>query len=116
MIYTLSLFFGLIFAITTVLAVRRQKLHFLYAFLWLILALIIILIPVTVSFWNRLAHVLGVEYGPSLIFLCAILFLIVYIYNLTITVSRLSIKTTRLIQEIGLLKQQIEENRGLLND
>lgn len=96
------------FALVTILAVRKHKLHFFYAFLWLILALIIALIPITVRIWNNFAHTLGVEYSPALIFLCAILFLIAYIYNLTITVTRLTERTTRLTQEIALLRQQIE--------
>ncbi|KLU66423.1 hypothetical protein DEAC_c18220 [Desulfosporosinus acididurans] len=115
MIYNFSLSFGIIFAFVTILAVRKHKLHFFYAFLWLILVAIIIFIPLTVKFWDRFAHIMGIDYGPSFIFLCAILFLIIYIYYLTITITKITDRTTRLTQEIGLLKLYIKEDKTYLD-
>lgn len=104
MIQLLSVLFSLVFLSVTVYVVRRRELHFGYAVLWLVLSVVVLLLSLRVSAWNRVAHLLGVDYAPALIFLAAILFVMVYLFQLTITVTRLSKENVLLAQEIAMLK------------
>ncbi|QSO51138.1 DUF2304 domain-containing protein [Alicyclobacillus curvatus] len=104
MIQVLSVFFSLVFLLVTIYVVRRRQLHFGYAILWLTLSLLVLVLALRVKAWNALAHQLGVYYAPALIFLVAILFVMVYLFQLTITVTRLSKENVQLAQEVAMLK------------
>jgi hypothetical protein len=87
--------------------VRRRRLHEKYALLWLSVGLFGIALSLGRSLVDRFARVVGVAYGPTVIFLAAILFLLFVCIQLSLEVSRLRDRTTRLAQEVGLIRASI---------
>jgi Uncharacterized conserved protein (DUF2304) len=56
---------------------------------------------------DKFARAVGVSYGPTVIFLAAILFLLFVCIQLSLEVSRLRDRTTLLAQEVGLIRASI---------
>lgn len=84
--------------------VRRKQLREKYALLWLTVGIAGVTLSLLRGTLDRLSRAIGVTYGPSALFLFAILFLILVAAHLSWEVSRLEAKTRRLAEEIALLK------------
>jgi hypothetical protein len=89
--------------------VRRRRLHEKYALLWLSVGFFGIVLSLGRSVVDRFAHAVGVAYGPTVIFLFAILFLLFVCIQLSLEVSRLRYRTVRLAQEVALLRTDIRD-------
>ena len=61
---------------------------------------------------DRLAIWLGVLYGPSLLFLVALLFLFVILLHFSLVISEHRDKTRRLTQHLALLTYEVETLRA----
>lgn len=59
------------------------------------------------SLLDLVSHKLHIYYVPSLLFLVGLLFSLVFIMHLTLVISKLHRKLTRLIQEVALLQEQL---------
>ena len=92
--------------------VRRRRLHEKYALLWLSVGCFGIVLSLARSLVDRFAQAIGVAYGPTVIFLAAILFLLFVCIQLSLEVSRLRDRTTRLAQEVGLIRASISMGSG----
>lgn len=103
-IYILSILFCVIFLGATVELIRRQKVSERYAILWLMLGFVMLVFSIFPGLLNSLSRAVHIYYAPSLLFLIGFLFSLVFIMHLTIVISKLEKKTTRLVQEIALLK------------
>lgn len=90
--------------------VRRRRLHEKYALLWLSVGGFGIVLSLGRSFVDKFARAVGVAYGPTVIFLAAILFLLFVCIQLSLEVSRLRDRTVRLAQEVGLLRAEIRND------
>ncbi len=99
-----------IFAITiafvflVVELVRRRALREKYALLWLGVGSVVLLLSLFRPVLDRLSLALGIEYGPSALFLFSTLFLVGVAAHLSFEVSRLEEKTRRLAEEIALMR------------
>ena len=91
--------------------VRRRQLREKYALLWLAVGVGGILLGVGRTLVDRLADALGVDYGPSMVFLGAIVFLLLVCVHLSWEVSRLEDRTRTLARELALLRARDEESR-----
>lgn len=84
--------------------VRRRQLREKYALLWLSVGVAGIALGLGRSLVDRVAHALGVDYGPSAVFLGAILFLLLVCMHLSWEVSRLEERTSTLAEELALMR------------
>lgn len=91
--------------------VRRRQLREKYALLWLSVGFGGIVLGLGRSLVDRVAHNLGVTYGPSAVFLGAILFLLLVCIHLTWEVSRLEERTRILAEELALLRGSVDPER-----
>jgi hypothetical protein len=94
------------FVFLVVEMVRRRQLREKYALLWLAVGVGVLLLSVFRPLLDRLSLDLGIEYGPSALFLFSTLFLVAVAAHLSWEVSRLEEKTRRLAEEIALLRPQ----------
>lgn len=88
--------------------VRRRQLREKYALLWLAVGLGGIVLGVGRTLVDRVADALGVDYGPSAVFLGAILFLLLVCMHLSWEVSRLEERTGILAEELALMRAREE--------
>lgn len=101
-IFTLAVAFVAMAAVIEL--VRRRQLREKYALLWLGVGAVFVVMAVARRGLDALARLLGIEYGPTLLFLAAILFLLVLVAHLSWEISRLEERTRTLAEEIALLR------------
>jgi hypothetical protein len=88
--------------------VRRRQLREKYALLWLAVAVGGIVLGIGRGVVDRIADAVGVDYGASVVFLGAILFLLLVCMHLSWEVSRLEERTRTLAEEMALLRGRDE--------
>ena len=89
--------------------IREGRLREKYALLWLFTGVVTILLSISRHALETVALSVGIYYPPSLLFLLGLLFLLFVSIGYAATLSRLSASNHKLIQEIALLKQTVEE-------
>jgi hypothetical protein len=91
--------------------VRRKRLMERYALLWLFSSLLLLVLSVWSGLLNTLASAFGVSYPPSALFAVAFGVVLVLLIHFSLAVSRLSDQNKVLAQRLGLLQQQVQEDR-----
>lgn len=88
--------------------VRTKKIDLRYAIGWLCLGAVILLLDIfpQIVFWS--AELAGITLASNAVFFVSIIALVVLIYALTVSVSKLSAKSKRMAQEIALLREELE--------
>lgn len=87
---------------------RTKRLRESYALLWLLVGAGLTVSPFIADFLDRLALRLGFEYAPALLLMLAIIGLLLLIFLLSLSISRNSEQIKTLVQEVGLLRHEIE--------
>ena len=107
-VYALGILFSIVFVVAVVDLMRRRMLLEQYSLFWLGMGLVIFFLSVFPNVLNNLAAVLGIFYAPSLLFFVGFLFLLLTMLQLTVTLSRLTTRSVRLVQEVAILRAQLE--------
>jgi len=89
--------------------VRTKKLKEEFALLWLLTAVVLVLTPLFIDYLDMIAYALGIEYPPALIFLLAIISLLLILFQFSMRISRFSEQIKVLVQELALLRAQVED-------
>ena len=89
--------------------VRKRKLREEYSLLWLTAIVFVGLLALYRRIVDWLARILGTTYEPSALFICAFAVAFGILLHITIVISRLMERSTRLMQEVALLKHRMEE-------
>jgi hypothetical protein len=89
--------------------IRRGRLKEKYSLLWLFAGTVMLLFSSSRDLLEYTAHLLGVFYPPSFLFLLAFLFLLLITLHFSVVVSGLSEKNKNLAQEVALLRQEMKE-------
>jgi len=105
-VYDLAAIFCLAFVFVTVELIRRRKIEERYAILWLVLGLSMTLFSFFPGLLDRFSRLVHVHYAPSLLFLIGLLFSLAFIMHLTMVITKLHRKITRLAQEMAMLKSE----------
>ena len=88
--------------------VRKKKIDLKYALKWFVIGGIILVLDVFPVIMNKCSELLGIKVPSNMVFFAGIVLITVIIYSLTASVSRLSDKNKRLIQEVALLREEME--------
>lgn len=91
--------------------VRRRYLKEQYALLWICFGAIMIVLSLNAAWLNGLAKLFRVYYAPSLLFFFGILFCLLLILHMTVVVSKQSDRIVRLVQEVSMLKKELNERK-----
>ena len=84
--------------------VRRRYLREKYALLWLGVGAVMLAVSIGRPLVDRATDALGIEYGPSVLFAVATVFLACVAAHLSYEVSKLEERTRRLAEEIALMR------------
>lgn len=103
--FVLSMALSAAFLVVSIFAMRRQRLREHTALLWLLVSVVMVFVSVSLptGLLTRVSDLVGIAYSPAFVLLLAVLFLLVLVFQLSLSVDRLSAKQTALVQEIGLL-------------
>lgn len=92
--------------------VRRRHLREKYALLWLAVGGVMLALSIGRPLVDRLSVAIGVEYGPTLIFAFATVFLAGVAAHLSYEVSKLEERTRRLAEEVALMRPLAPADAG----
>ena len=96
--------------------VRRRKLREEYSILWLAGGVIMLLFSLKKEWLDWAADAAGIYYPPSFLFLIGMIFFLLILIHFSITISKLYQMNKKMAQELALLKQATEEERGKNTD
>jgi hypothetical protein len=96
--------------------VRRRKLREEYSILWLAGGVIMLLFSLKKGWLEWASDAAGIYYPPSFLFLIGMLFILLILIHFSITISKLYQMNKKMAQELALLKQATEEERGKNTD
>ena len=95
---------------------RKRKIREQYALVWLALGFLILVFSVFTKMLDFLAHLAGIYYAPSLLIVLIIYFGMVLGVHFTLVISGLAENNKKLIQEMGLLRNRVENlEKRILN-
>lgn len=103
-IYTYCLILSMLFLSITLFFIKKRVLEFKYSILWIITGIIMVVLSLNKDLTERCAHLLNISYPPAFLFLTGLIFILLLMFYLTIVVSTMQEKITRLIQELGVLQ------------
>ena len=103
---------SVLFFVFIINMVRTKKLELKYALIWILTSLSFIIMSVFPETVFMVARVLEVEVAANALFLCIIFLLLLMVFALTVAVSRQAGRIKRLVQEMGILKAEINEAKS----
>ena len=96
--------------------IRKNKLDLKYALSWILLGAGILILDLFPGITSLLARLLGIEVPVNMLFFLGFCFSLLVIFSLTMAVSRLSRRITRLTQEVALLSRRLQDLTHQEND
>jgi len=109
-IQIISLIIGVLYFYFVFRFVKRNTFRPSYAFLWILISLFLISIPVLEGFYKWLASaVIGIGDARHIIYIGLIGFLLVYIFYISIRISKMNDQIQELISYTAILEKQINE-------
>lgn len=94
--------------------VRRKQIREQYSLLWIITAVVITFAALFIRSVEKLSHLVGVYYPPAFLFLLAILLMFILQFHVTTVISNLREQNRSLVQDLGLLANEVRELRRSL--
>jgi hypothetical protein len=91
---------------------RTRKLQERYALLWVLAAVGLVLAPLFIPVIDEMAYALGVAYPPALLLALAVVALMLIILQLSLSISHQADHIKVLTQELGLLRQELDDLKG----
>ena len=101
--------FGFVFFILSL--IRKQKIKEQYSLLWLFFGCIFVIMSIWRGSLEVIAKALGIAYAPAALFIIIIAAIVSILIHYSIVISRFSKKITRLVQEVGLLRFELESQK-----
>jgi hypothetical protein len=91
--------------------IRKKKLQLQYSLSWMGMLLVLLIVTLFPNLLNLLSTVSGVELPINIVFFLGFCFVLVIIYGLTSTVSKLANENKELAQKIALLDKKINDQK-----
>ncbi len=97
---------SVVFLTVTIRAIRKKQLTEALAILWLLVSLAIVVLSalLPVGGLTAVAHFFGIAYPPDMVLVFGMLFLVLFAFQLSVAMSRISSRQKRLVQELALLR------------
>lgn len=98
---------AVVFALFVIKNTIKQKMIERDSIVWLVLSLLAITLGIWPSILDTFARILGIEYGPSLLFLVSILALFYLLLKQSLSISQLSVKSRELAQRLAIAEAEL---------
>lgn len=92
--------------------IRKEKITLRLALPWLFFIVMTAILAIFPRLIDLTALLLGIASPMNALFFCAIVFLIAIVFFCYLTANRSATRAVRLIQEIALLKDELEQTRS----
>jgi hypothetical protein len=87
--------------------IRSRRLQERYALLWLLTGLVIFVLAASRGLLGWLAHLVGIAYPPSALFILASFFVLVVLLHYSTVISKLSDQNRIMAQRLAILEQRL---------
>ncbi|MDO3412009.1 DUF2304 domain-containing protein [Saccharibacillus sp. CPCC 101409] len=89
--------------------IRRYKLELKYALIWIFLSTAAVVVSIFPQIFFFIARLMGIEVPVNAVFLLSVSGIFLILYTLTVSLSNHSRKLHTLTQELGLMRNRVEE-------
>jgi hypothetical protein len=108
----ISFVVGLFFFFIIWRFIRKNSLRPSFAVLWLLVSLFLLSIPLLEPFYKWIStSVIGIVDARHIIYIFLICFLLIYVFYLTIRISKMSDQIQESITSLSILEHDIKENK-----
>ncbi|MEW6457433.1 MAG: DUF2304 domain-containing protein [Acidobacteriota bacterium] len=91
--------------------IRRKRLREEFSILWLGMGIIFLVISLFRKLLDKFSYFVGIGYPPAALFLILIMGLMIILIHFSVAISELKESNKKLIQELGLLKMELENQQ-----
>jgi hypothetical protein len=108
--YLLAGIISVVFLTVTIRAIRKKLLTEALAILWLLVSIATVLLSAMLPFGalTPVAHFFGIAYPPDMVLVFGMLFLVLFTFQVSVAISRLSTNQKKIVQELALLQARRE--------
>lgn len=99
----------MLYLILIIVLLRKKSFTLKYSLLWMFMAVVLIIMVAFPKLVEWLAKVIGVASYINAIFMAFIFFILLLVVSLTSIVSKQNKEIKTIIQNVALLKQEVEE-------
>ena len=103
--------FAIIWIVTLIVAVRKQKIYVRYSMIWFFSALILLIVGIFPGIIEWINGFIGFEVIANLIIAILITLLMIITFVLTLVVTKQRKQMDQVIQELALLRQKSSAKR-----
>ena len=93
----------------TIYQIRKMELKVKYSLLWIFDGVVMLILAIFPGLILKLSHLIGVSNDVHTLFFLLVLFIYIILFSYSVILSRNSSRTTRLAQEIAILRNDIEQ-------
>lgn len=105
-----SIIAGVIFIFFVLRFSKKNMIRPSYTILWLMVSLFLISIPVFESFYRYVAHnIFGLVDATNVIYIGIIVFILIYLFYITIKINTLSDQVQIIISSLSILESKVDE-------
>lgn len=90
--------------------VRKKRIDFKYALMWLFVDICILLLTIVPDFLTILSKAIGIASPMNMLFFFGFCFAVIIIFFLSLSVSKLADKVRKLSQEIAIIRKDMHDN------
>jgi hypothetical protein len=109
----LTAVFGVLLLLVILELLRRRQLREKYAILWIVVGLAVVPLAIFPRGLDRVAKLVGVASGASLVLFLGLVFLLLICTHLSWEVSQLEEETRTLAEEIALIRTRLDTQDAL---
>ncbi|MCF8230127.1 MAG: DUF2304 domain-containing protein [Bacteroidales bacterium] len=102
---------SIILIIFIFLLIRKRKLKEEYSVLWLFFSFVFLILSVWRGSVDWIAAKLGIAYAPAALLLVLVMAIYIIMIEYSMIISKLADTNKNLSQEVGILKEELEELR-----
>ena len=99
---------SVIFILCVLRLIHNKKLREEFSLLWLFLGIVLLVLSVWRNSLEIIALTLGIAYAPAALFLILIIVIISILIQFSLLITRLTDYVKNLVQEVGLLKMEVD--------
>lgn len=92
--------------------VKRRRLREEYSWLWLLTGAVLIVLTLWYDLLIKITNAIGAVLPTSTLFFCALVFLMLVCLQFSVRISKLTDQVKNLVQELTILKSEIETEKG----
>lgn len=90
--------------------VKKQRFFEKESFAWVIGSIVMLILAIFPGIVDWFSNLVGIDYGPSLLFFLSIMFILYLLFRQTVQVSLLKEQVKHLGQKIVVLEKELQEH------